>query len=213
MPERRFERLSRSRKTVRKATTIPIMNHHSPEGHCEIDFDVSVPAENMLGKEGDGFTVAQARLGPGRIHHCVRTIRQCEFALELMVARAKSRVAFGSTLADYANIQDWIAESRIENDQARVLVLRTAWLMDKSPPKPPESTSRRSRSWPRAFRHACSIAPSRSSAPRDLPTIRPLPTSGHGAARCASSTARTKFISVARAELKKARTPNPSLKA
>ena len=86
----------------------------------------------MLGKEGDGFSVAQARLGPGRIHHCMRTIGQCEIALELMIARAKSRRAFGSALADYANIQDWIAKSRIEIDQARLLVLRAAWLMDKA---------------------------------------------------------------------------------
>jgi acyl-CoA dehydrogenase len=110
---------------------VSIMNHHSPEGHCEIDFDVRVPAGNMLGREGEGFAIAQQRLGPGRIHHCMRTIGQCELALELMIARAKSRSAFGSVLADYANIQDWIAESRIEIDQARLLVLRTAWLMDR----------------------------------------------------------------------------------
>ena len=110
---------------------VPIMNHHSPEGHCEIDFDVRVPAGNMLGREGDGFAIAQQRLGPGRIHHCMRTIGQCELALELMIARAKSRNAFGSALADYANIQDWVAESRIEIDQARLLVLRAAWLMDR----------------------------------------------------------------------------------
>jgi acyl-CoA dehydrogenase len=116
---------------LRIVRDVSIMNHHSPEGHCEIDFDVRVPADNMLGKEGDGFKIAQARLGPGRIHHCMRTIGQCEFALELMIARAKSRIAFGSALADYANIQDWIAESRIEIDQARLLVLRAAWLMDK----------------------------------------------------------------------------------
>jgi acyl-CoA dehydrogenase len=117
---------------LRIVRDVSIMNHHSPEGHCEIDFDVRVPAENLLGKEGDGFAIAQARLGPGRIHHCMRTIGQCELALELMVSRAKSRVAFGGTLSSYANIQDWIAESRIEIDQARLLVLRAAWLMDKA---------------------------------------------------------------------------------
>jgi acyl-CoA dehydrogenase len=117
---------------LRIVRDVSIMNHHSPEGHCEIDFDVRVPAANLLGKEGDGFAIAQARLGPGRIHHCMRTIGQCELALELMIARAKSRIAFGSPLAGYSNIQDWIAESRIEIDQARLLVLRAAWLMDKS---------------------------------------------------------------------------------
>jgi acyl-CoA dehydrogenase len=131
------ERESRSRysmiivpldtKGLRIVRDVPIVNHHSPEGHCEIDFDVRVPASNMLGKEGDGFSVARARLGPGRIHHCMRTIGQCEIALELMIARAKSRRAFGSALADYANIQDWIAKSRIEIDQARLLVLRAAF--------------------------------------------------------------------------------------
>jgi acyl-CoA dehydrogenase len=115
---------------VRIVRDVSIMHHHSPEGHCEIDFDAVVPTSNLLGNEGDGFTIAQARLGPGRIHHCMRTIGQCELALELMVARAKSRSAFGGPLASFANIQDWIAESRIEIDQARLLILRAAWMMD-----------------------------------------------------------------------------------
>jgi len=115
---------------VRILRNVSIMHHHAPEGHCEIDYDALVPTTNLLGEEGDGFTIAQARLGPGRVHHCMRTIGQCELALELMVARAKSRTAFGGPLSGFANIQDWIAESRIEIDQARLLTLHAAWRMD-----------------------------------------------------------------------------------
>jgi acyl-CoA dehydrogenase len=111
---------------------VPIMHHHSPEGHCEVEFkDVRVPVTNLLGEEGAGFAVAQARLGPGRIHHCMRTIGQCEYALELMCKRASERQTFGKPLADNANIQDWIAQSRIEIDQARLLNFYSSWLMDK----------------------------------------------------------------------------------
>ncbi len=110
---------------------LPILQHYSPEGHCEVAYDnVRVPAHNLLGEEGKGFALAQARLGPGRIHHCMRSIGQCEVALEWMCARAANRKAFGRNLADYANIQDWIAESRMALDQARLYVLRAAWLMD-----------------------------------------------------------------------------------
>ena len=110
---------------------IPIMHHYSPEGHCEVVFrNVRVPASNLLGEEGRGFAIAQARLGPGRIHHCMRTIGQCELALELMRERLLERSAFGKTLADYANNQDELARSRIEIDQARLLCLHAAWLMD-----------------------------------------------------------------------------------
>jgi acyl-CoA dehydrogenase len=109
----------------------PIMNHRSPEGHCEVVFhDVRVPKSNLLGEEGEGFTIAQARLGPGRIHHCMRTIGQYELALELMRERVLERSVFGKKLADYANIQDDIARSRIEIDEARLLCLHAAWLMD-----------------------------------------------------------------------------------
>jgi acyl-CoA dehydrogenase len=112
---------------------IPIMQHHSPEGHCEIVLrDVRVPASYLLGQEGEGFAMAQARLGPGRIHHCMRTIGQCELALALMCERTLERHAFGKHLSDFANVQDWIAESRLEIDQARLLVLRTAWMLDNS---------------------------------------------------------------------------------
>ena len=111
---------------------IPIMQHQAPEGHCEILLrEVRVPAGNLLGQEGDGFAMAQARLGPGRIHHCMRTIGQCELALALMCERTLERHAFGKYLADFANVQEWIAESRLEIDQARLLVLRAAWRLDQ----------------------------------------------------------------------------------
>jgi acyl-CoA dehydrogenase len=112
---------------------IAIMQHHSPEGHCEIVFsNVRVPVKNLLGQEGAGFAMAQARLGPGRIHHCMRTIGQCELALALMCDRTLERHAFGKYLADFANVQEWIAESRLEIDQARLLVLRAAWRLDQA---------------------------------------------------------------------------------
>lgn len=111
---------------------VPIMHHLAPEGHCEIVYrDVRVPAANLLGAEGEGFALAQARLGPGRVHHCMRSIGQCELALELMTSRALEREAFGHPLADRANIQDWIAESRTEIDQARLYTLHAAWMMDR----------------------------------------------------------------------------------
>ena len=111
---------------------IAIMQHHTPEGHCEIIFrDVRVPATNLLGQEGAGFAMAQARLGPGRIHHCMRTVGQCELALAMMCERTLERHAFGKYLADFANVQEWIAESRLEIDQARLLVLRAAWRLDQ----------------------------------------------------------------------------------
>jgi acyl-CoA dehydrogenase len=110
---------------------IPVMNAHSLEGHVEMSFrQVRVPRSHLLGERGAGFAMGQARLGPGRVHHCMRTIGQCELALELMCERALERQVFGQLLADHANIQDWIAESRIEIDQARLLVLHAAWRMD-----------------------------------------------------------------------------------
>ncbi len=117
---------------VEVVRNISILQHHSPEGHCEIVFkNVRVPGANLLGKEGAGFAMAQARLGPGRIHHCMRTIGQCELALALMCERTLERHAFGKYLSDFSNVQEWIADSRLEIDQARLLVLRSAWLLDQ----------------------------------------------------------------------------------
>ncbi|MEV7023357.1 acyl-CoA dehydrogenase family protein [Kitasatospora sp. NPDC093558] len=100
-------------------------------GHAEVLFeDVRVPAANLIGEEGAGFAIAQARLGPGRIHHCMRAIGIAERALELMCRRSIERTAFGRPLADQGVVQDWIAESRVRIEQLRLLVLKTAWLMD-----------------------------------------------------------------------------------
>jgi acyl-CoA dehydrogenase len=100
-------------------------------GHAEVGFtDVRVPKDNMIAGQGHGFAIAQARLGPGRIHHCMRQIGAAERALDLMCARAATRTAFGKTLADQGVVRDWIAESRVRIEQARLLVLKTAWLMD-----------------------------------------------------------------------------------
>ncbi len=100
-------------------------------GHGVINYDqVRVPAENLLGPQGGGFMMAQARLGPGRIHHCMRSLGMAERALELMCARASSRTAFGGPIAKQGIVQEWIAESRLAIEQARLLVLKAAWLID-----------------------------------------------------------------------------------
>ncbi|WBB77013.1 acyl-CoA dehydrogenase family protein [Micromonospora sp. WMMD1128] len=111
--------------------SLTVLGYQDQEGHCEITFDnVRVPATNLLGEEGGGFAIAQARLGPGRIHHCMRSIGAAERALELLCQRVTSRVAFGGPLSEQGQIQRWIADARIEIDQARLYTLYTAWLMD-----------------------------------------------------------------------------------
>jgi acyl-CoA dehydrogenase len=116
---------------VRIVRTLPVFGHDAGGGHCETLYEnVRLPASNVLGEEGGGFAIAQARLGPGRIHHCMRAIGLAEKALELMCERAWTRTPFGKPLAEQGVVQDRIAESRIEIEQARLLVLKAAWLMD-----------------------------------------------------------------------------------
>jgi acyl-CoA dehydrogenase len=117
--------------SVRRGITVFGFDDATHGGHAEVDFaGVTVPATNLIGGEGDGFAIAQARLGPGRIHHCMRQIGAAERALELMCRRVISRTAFGRPLAEQGVIQDWIAESRVRIESSRLLVLKTAWLMD-----------------------------------------------------------------------------------
>ena len=117
--------------TVKRGMEVFGYDDHDHGGHAEIVFaDARVPIGNLIGVEGMGFAIAQARLGPGRIHHCMRSIGLAERAIELMCERVDSRVAFGRPLAEQGVIREWIAESRVRIEQLRLLVLKTAWLMD-----------------------------------------------------------------------------------
>jgi acyl-CoA dehydrogenase len=117
--------------TISRGMTVFGYDDGDHGGHAEITFDeVRVPVSNLIGEEGSGFAISQARLGPGRIHHCMRLIGMGERALELMCTRALDRTAFGKPLADQGVVQDWIAESRVRIEQLRLLVLKAAWLMD-----------------------------------------------------------------------------------
>ena len=117
--------------TIKRGMHVLGYDDSSHGGHAELEFrDVRVPATNLIAGEGDGFAIAQARLGPGRIHHCMRSIGVAEQAVELMCQRALGRTAFGKPLADQGVIRNWIAESRVRIEQLRLLVLKTAWLMD-----------------------------------------------------------------------------------
>jgi acyl-CoA dehydrogenase len=110
---------------------LPVFGYLDQEGHVELNFDdVRVPVSNIIADEGDGFAISQARLGPGRIHHCMRSIGAAERALELLCKRALTRTTFGKRVAERSNIMDWIAESRIELEMVRLLTLKTAWMMD-----------------------------------------------------------------------------------
>jgi acyl-CoA dehydrogenase len=117
--------------TVRRGMQVFGYDDHEHGGHAELEFtDVRVPAASLIGAEGDGFAIAQARLGPGRIHHCMRSIGVAEQAIELMCRRAQARTAFGKPLAEQGVVRSWIAEARVRIEQLRLLVLKTAWLMD-----------------------------------------------------------------------------------
>ncbi|MFI7101466.1 acyl-CoA dehydrogenase family protein [Streptomyces sp. NPDC050161] len=117
--------------TVKRAMQVYGYEDHYHGGHAEVIFDdVRVPAGNLIGEEGGGFAIAQARLGPGRIHHCMRLIGMAERAIELMCKRAVARTAFGKPLAQQGVVQEWIADARVAVEQLRLLVLKTAWLMD-----------------------------------------------------------------------------------
>ncbi|MFJ3860721.1 acyl-CoA dehydrogenase family protein [Streptomyces sp. NPDC090085] len=116
---------------VRRAMTVYGYEDHDHGGHAEVVFDgARVPVANLIGEEGGGFAIAQARLGPGRIHHCMRLIGMAERAVELMCRRALDRTAFGKPLAAQGVVQNWIADARVTVEQLRLLVLKTAWLMD-----------------------------------------------------------------------------------
>jgi acyl-CoA dehydrogenase len=116
---------------IERSTTVFGYDDGPHGGHGVIHYDrVRVPAENLLGPQGGGFMMAQARLGPGRIHHCMRCLGVAERALELMCARAITRTAFGGPLATQGVVREWIAESRLAIEQARLLVLKAAWLID-----------------------------------------------------------------------------------
>lgn len=117
-------------RVVRRLRWMGCEDHVAPVGEVELT-DVRVPVENLLGREGEGFKAAQVRLGPARVHHCMRSIGMSEVMVELMMARARERRAFGRAVIEYDTVQRWIAESRLEIEQARLLAYRCAWLLDR----------------------------------------------------------------------------------
>jgi acyl-CoA dehydrogenase len=171
---------------------IPIFGSQDQHGHSQILFDgVRVPASNLLGQEGDGFKISQARLGPGRIHHAMRAIGMAERALALMVDRVKSRTAFGSLLADQGVVQDAIARSRIEIDQIRLYVYKTAWLIDHCGSRGAATEIAGIKVAALAVATAVIDRAIECSAAREWVTTSRCHTSTRGPAYCGSSTAPT----------------------
>ena len=165
-------------------------------GHAEVEFrDVRVPAANLIGGEGDGFAIAQARLGPGRIHHCMRMIGAAERALELMCRRATQRTAFGGPLATQGVIQDWIAEARVRIEQARLLVLKTAWLMDTVGNKGAHTEIQAIKIVTPAMAEWVIDGPSRCTGPPGSARTFLWPTCGRPPGRCGSLTALMRYTS------------------
>ena len=127
---------------VQVLRNIPVLHHLAPEGHCEILLEgVRLGPEALLGPAGAAFAMAQERLGPGRLHHGMRSIGQCELALQLACARVRERQAFGRHVSTFSNVQDWIAQSRVAIDQARLLLLQTAWRLDQADSDPQQLRS------------------------------------------------------------------------
>ena len=176
------------------ARTLPVFGYDDAGGHCEIMFhDVTVPHDSLLGEDGQGFAIAQSRLGPGRIHHCMRALGLAERALELMCRRALQRVAFGKPLAEQGRVEEAIARSRIEIEQARLLVLKTAWLIDNEGQKAPAPRSRQSRRPSRASPPESWTGPSKFTEAGDYRTTFLLLRCTPMHAVCAFSTAPTRF--------------------
>ena len=127
---------------VQVLRNISVLHHLAPEGHCEILLQsVRLGPEALLGQAGAAFAMAQARLGPGRLHHGMRSIGQCELALQLACARVRERQAFGRHVSTFSNVQDWVAQSRVAIDQARLLLLQTAWRLDQPDSDPQQLRS------------------------------------------------------------------------
>jgi acyl-CoA dehydrogenase len=181
---------------VEISRSVSVFGYNDTAGHGELAFtDVRVPVGNIIAAEGMGFMIAQARLGPGRIHHCMRAIGAAERALELMCARADERETFGKPVSHNANVRDWIAESRIELTMARLLVMKTAWLMDTVGTQ--RARTEISGSSSRCQRSACgsSTARSRYTAAAASPTTSRWPTCTRRSGHCGSPTVPTRCTS------------------